>query len=181
MCALFSKRLVFVASFGHSSPRMDSGWSATLRYISHPWVDSVPHFPKIGRLTAPVGYICRDFLFNVVVASSGCTIRQDLSTTLTNLTRPSVEGGTRAIPHRHAWTATGWSGGICDLVEAGLATSQGSDEDEKRQTTWRLPSRRWRMGGRICDLSVATGRLFRVLDARCGVVYRLISYTSDWR
>jgi hypothetical protein len=59
---------------------MDSGWSAILGK-SHPWVDSVPHFPKIGRLTAPVGYICWDFLFDVVVGSFGWTIRQDLSTT----------------------------------------------------------------------------------------------------
>jgi hypothetical protein len=75
-----------------TTTRMDSGWSANCDK-SHPWVDSVPHFPKIGRLTAPVGYICWDFLFNVVVGSFGWTIRQDLFDDFTNLTRPSVEGG----------------------------------------------------------------------------------------
>jgi hypothetical protein len=158
--ALFNKRLFFLPCFGHASTRMDSGWSALLRDISHPWVDSVPHFPKIGRLTAPVGYICRDFLFNVAVASSGWTIRQDRSTTVTNLTCPSVEGGTLAIHNRHAWTATGWSGGIGDIVEAAWLRRKEAART-RRGNYCASPITPMADGvGRICDLSLATGRLF---------------------
>jgi hypothetical protein len=124
-------------------------------------VDSVPHFPKIGRLTAPVGYICRDFLFNVVVGSSGWTIRQDLSTTFTNLTRPSVEGGTLAIHHLHGWTATGWSGGIGDIVEAALPRRKEPKRTRRGKLLLLLSHHAYGgWGGRICDLSVATGGLF---------------------
>jgi hypothetical protein len=57
---------------------MDSGWSAYLEYIKSLGGSSqFPHFPKIGRLAAPVGYICWDFLFYVVVGLSGWTIWQD--------------------------------------------------------------------------------------------------------
>lgn len=54
-------------------------WTAAgrLHGRQNPWVDPVPHFPKIGRLTAPVGYICWDFLFYVAVGLSGWTKWQD--------------------------------------------------------------------------------------------------------
>ena len=98
---------------------MDSGWSAICD-TSDPWVDSVPHFPKIGRLTAPVGYICWDFLFSVVVGFFGWTIRQDLFDGFTNLTSPSNERWTLVIHNLHGWTTTGWSSDICDVFQAAL-------------------------------------------------------------
>jgi hypothetical protein len=67
---------------------MDSGWSAICDK-AYPRVDSVPHFPKIGRLTAPVGYICWDFLFNVAVGWLGRTMGQEPIDEFTNLTCPS--------------------------------------------------------------------------------------------
>jgi len=79
------------------------------------WI-SVPHFPKIGRLTAPVGYTCWDFLFSVVLGFFGWTTRQDLFDDFTNLAGPIVGKWTPVIHNLYGWTTTGWSGNICDVV-----------------------------------------------------------------
>lgn len=93
---------------------MDSGWSAIWKTSKSLGGSSqFPHFPKIGRLAAPVGYICWDFLFYVVVGLSGWTIWQDPFDDFTNLTRPSVEKWTLAI-HLSPWL---------DNDKGGLATS----------------------------------------------------------
>lgn len=113
---------------------MDSGWSAIWN-TSNPWVDPVnfPHFPKIGRLTAPVGYICWDFLFYVVVGLSGWTIWQDPFDDFTNLTRPSVESGHWLSTISMVGQRQGWSGGICDSVEAALLHRKGRREQENEE------------------------------------------------
>jgi len=72
----------------------------------------------------------------------------------------------------------------------GLATSVmssrlpcyfASNEESKRiQASSRSKSRLWRgIDGKICGL-LCKRRVPGVLDAKCDVVYRLISYTSDW-
>jgi hypothetical protein len=98
--------------------------------------------------------MCRDFLFNVVVGSSGWTVRQDRSssTTLTNLTRPSVEGGRWLFTIVTLGQRQGGSGGIGDIVEAALLRRKEPMRTGREDTTWRLPSRLWRMGGEREDL-----------------------------
>ena len=116
---------------------MDSGWSAIWN-TSNPWVDSsqFPHFPKIGRLTAPVGYICWDFLFYVVVGLSGWTIWQDPFDDFTNLTRPSVKGGHWLSIIFIVGQRQGWSSDICDAVEAALLQRNGRREQEEEEVAF---------------------------------------------
>jgi hypothetical protein len=128
--ALFSERLVLVALF-LTPTRMDSGWSAMFRYFISLGGFS-PAFPKIGRLTAPVGYICWDFLFNVAGGSNGWTIRQGLSTTLriSLVLLSKVDAG---------YSQSSWLD--CDRVvwrylgyrRDCLATSHGTDENNNKK------------------------------------------------
>jgi len=141
---------------------MDSGWSAIWN-TSNPWVDPVnfPHFPKIGRLTAPVGYICWDFLFYVVVGLSGWTIWQDPFDDFTNLTRPSVESGHWLSTISMVGQRQGWSGGICDAVEAALLHRKGRREQENEEAALLSKSRLWRVLREGSVISVfANGGLF---------------------
>jgi hypothetical protein len=141
---------------------MDSGWSAIWN-TSNPWVDPVnfPHFPKIGRLTAPVGYICWDFLFYVVVGLSGWAIWQDPFDDFTNLTRPSVESGHWLSPISMVGQRQGWSGDICDAVEAALLHRKGRREQENEEAALLSKSRLWRVLREGSVISVfANGGLF---------------------
>lgn len=131
-----------------------------------------PAFPKIGRLTAPVGYICWDFLFYVVVGLSGWAIWQDPFDDFTNLTRPSVESGHWLSTISMVGQRQGWSGGICDAVEAALLHRKGRREQENEEAALLSKSRLWRgIEGRICDLCLCERRTLLALYAkrRCGL------------
>jgi hypothetical protein len=100
----------------------------------NPWVDPVPHFfLRSDASRHPVGYICWDFLFYVVVGFIGVGRNgKTLSTTFTNLTRPSVEKWTLAIHYLHGWdNDKGRSGDICDVAEATLLQRKGRREQEE--------------------------------------------------
>jgi hypothetical protein len=105
---------------------MDSGWSAA-RKTSNPWVDLVPHFPpKIGT---PHGTSWVHLLGFSFLRRSGI-IRLErngktLSTTFTNLTRPSLESGHWLSTFFTVGQRQGWSGDICDVAGAALLQRKG--------------------------------------------------------
>ena len=164
---------------------MDSGWSAYLEYIKSLGGSSqFPHFPKIGRLAAPVGYICWDFLFYVVVGLSGWTIWQDPFDDFTNLTRPSVDKWTLAI-HLSPWLDNDKGGLATSVMPLRLpyCSARKRREQEVEEAALLSKSRLWRGIEREGSVIFvfANGRTLLALDAKSDVVYRLISYTSDWR
>jgi hypothetical protein len=149
---------------------------------------SFPHFPKIGRLAAPVGYICWDFLFYVVVGLPGWTIWQDpfddfYKSSLVLLSK--VDTGYPLSP----WLDNDKGSLATSVMPLRAALLQCEErreqevEEEEREAALLSKSRLWRGidGGRICDLCLCERRTLLALDAKSNVVYRLISYTSDWR
>jgi len=122
----------------------------------NPWVDRVPHFfLRSDASRHPVGYICWDFLFYVVVGFIGVGRNgKTLSTTFTNLTRPSVEKWTLAIHYLHGWTTT--KGGLAtSVMSPRLPYCSARDEESKKKKKLLLlsKSRLWRgIEGKICDL-----------------------------
>jgi len=102
-------------------------------------------FPKIGRLTAPVGYICWDFLFYVV---SGIIRLDEMARPFRRLLRISLV----LLSKSGHWLSTifmvgqrqGWSGDICDAVEAALLQRKGRREQEE-EAALLSKSRLWRV------------------------------------
>lgn len=114
--ASLSKRLAFV-SFVLGYYAHGQRLVGYLEDIKIPgWIQS-RMFPKIGRLTAPVGYICWDFLFYVV---SGIIRLDEMARPFRRLLRISLV----LLSKSGHWLPTifmvgqrqGWSGGICDAV-----------------------------------------------------------------
>jgi len=150
---LSSVRTLFKLGFGPLH-----AWTAAgrLSAIYIPGWISVPHFPKIGRLTAPVGYICWDFLFSVVVGFYGWTTRQDLFDDFTNLPGPIIGSGHRLFT---AFMVGQRRGGLAtSVMSSRLPCYFASNEENKRKrASSRSKSRLWRdIDGKICGLLLQT-------------------------
>ena len=93
-----------------------------------------------------VGYICWDFLFYVVVGLSGWTKWQDPFDDFCE----SHSSFCRKVDTGYSLSSwldndKGWSGDICDAVEAALLQRKGRREQEEEEAALLSKSRLWRV------------------------------------
>jgi hypothetical protein len=130
-----SKRLAFLFLCFWNIARMDSGWSAIWNTSKSLGGSSqFPHFPKIGRLAAPVGYICWDFS---ILRRGGIIRLDDMARSFRRLYESHSSFCRKVDTGYPLISMVGqrqrWSGDICDAVEAALL---------QRKETKRARSRR---------------------------------------
>jgi hypothetical protein len=163
---------------------MDSGWSAIWN-TSNPWVDLVSSriFLRSDasrhQLGTFVGIFYSTSWWDYQVGRYGKILSTTLRISLVLLSKSGHWLSTISMVGQRQR----WSGDICDAVEAALLQRKERREQEVEEAALLSKSRLWRdiEGKDLRSLSLRTADSSSTRREKSDVVYRLISYTSDWR